>query len=123
MSPAASASKQSTTSPSGRKRRRIRACFSVNAVPCGAITFCTPASNAVIRSSCPSITTADRRSMIARFDLCRPNSTAPFVKSIVSGEFTYFAALASASNTRPLKAITSPLSLQIGNISRPRKRS
>ena len=61
--------------------------------------------------------------MSARFDLFRPKSTFPFVKSGVSGEFTYFAGLCSAKSTRPLNAITSPVSLQIGNITRPRNRS
>ena len=92
----------------------LGACFSVKAVPCGATTFWIPASNAVIKSSCPSHTIAELLAMSARLDLCRPKSTLPFVKSIVSGEFTYFASFASSFSTRPLNAITSPRSLQIG---------
>jgi hypothetical protein len=40
-------------------------------------------------------------SISARFDLFSPKSTAPFVKSSVSGELMYLAAFASASSTRP----------------------
>ena len=40
-----------------------------------------------------------------------------------SGEFKYFPASSSSLRRRPLKAITSPTSLWIGNMIRPRKRS
>src|SRR5205085_2508546 len=62
-------------------------------------------------------------SISARLVLCSPKSTRPFWNKGVSGEFRYFAACGSASSNRPLKAITSPTSLQIGKMMRARKRS
>src|SRR5206468_10980210 len=56
-----SASKQSTTSLT--KRFKMRVWLSVNAVPCGATTFVIPASNKLIKSSCPSQTTAQSASI------------------------------------------------------------
>ena len=95
----------------------------MNAVPWGAMTFLTPASNAVIRSICPSQTMAESSSISSRLVRCRPKSTLPLVNNGVSGELTYFAPWASPLSTRPLKAITFPASSQIGNMSRSRNRS
>jgi hypothetical protein len=51
----------------------------------------------------------------------RPNSSRPFSKSGVSGEFRYFGS--PWSMMRPPKAMISPFGLMIGIIRRSRKRS
>ncbi len=60
---------------------------------------------------------------MARLDLSSPKKTLLLVKIGVSGELTYLAVFSSPVRTRPLKPITRPCSSQMGNISRPRKRS
>jgi len=85
--------------------------------------FCVPLMKHAIKSSWPSQMIAESASRIARLDLSRPKKILLLVKIGVSGELTYFAVFSSPARTRPLKATTWPCSLQIGNISRPRKRS
>ncbi len=101
----------------------MRACWSVKAVPCGATIFCTPFVKHAIRSNWPSQMMAKPASRIARLDLSRPKKILLLVKIGVSGELTYFAVFSSPDKMRPLKPMTRPCSSQIGNISRPRKRS
>ena len=101
----------------------MRACSSVKAVPCGATTFVNARFE---QRDQIELAFADDRAV--RLDqpalrFVQAEEHAAFAKERRLRRVQIFRRLASSSRMRPLNAITSPTSLQIGNMSRPRKRS
>ena len=71
----------------------MRACWSVNAVPCGATMFCTPAMKQAIKSSWPSQIMANPASRIGALGLVQAVENFAFGKDRSFGRIDIFGSL------------------------------
>ena len=120
---ARSAARCPAASPSNKYTMRLRAwrdstriCWRVSAVPSVATALVMPFSCMAMTSVYPSHTTAVPVAVMDAFALSSANSTRPLWNNGVSCVLRYFGS--PVPTTRPPKAMHSPASSQMGNITR-----